>query len=238
MQTRRRRKRRYAASIGGAFILLAVTGVITVIVVSLRLTGMLLDNTREKERFARIIQPVVMFDPVPFESPADIPPENLLLYSMWTALTDERLARNYTSYNEQQELLIPATDLNFAAAMLFGADITPEHRSFRDYDNTYTYYPDTRMYGIRVSPHMYVYTPDIVEITRSGDLYRLEVAYIPPGSAWNLSPAGHRVTPFGEKYMMYYMAREGSSYRLVGVQDPPSVTAMDLYDEDYTGEGG
>jgi hypothetical protein len=233
MQVRRRKRRRYAASIGGAFVLLAAIGVITVIVVSLQLTGRVLDNSREKENFAAIIQPVIMFDPVPFDSPIDIPTENLLLYSMWTALTGER-ARNYTAYNEFQELLVPASDLDVAAATLFGAEVTLEHQSFRDYDNIYTYYPETRMYGIQVSAQMYVYTPEIREITKEGDLYRLEVYYIPPGNAWNMSAAGgEMLSPYSEKYMMYYMARVGNDYQLVKITDPPSASAEipGLYEE-------
>lgn len=215
---RRNRKHRYAASVGGVFVLLTVVGIITVIVASLQLTAKVLDNSGEKERFSRIIQPVIMFDPVPFESPEDIPMQNLLLYSMWTALTSDRAA-NYT-FGESQELVVPASDLDVAAATLFGNEIVLEHASFSDYDNAYTYDKETKSYTIRISAQFYVYTPDVREITKEGDLYCLDVYYVPPGNAWNMSPAGDKMSPFVEKHMLYYMRRGGDSYQLVKVLDP------------------
>lgn len=219
MQPRKHnRKHRYAASVGGVFVLLAVIGIITVIVVSLSLTAKVLDNSNEKERFAKIIQPVIMFDPVPFDSPADIPMKNLLLYSMWTALTSDRAA-NYT-FGESQELVVPASDLDVAATTLFGSEIVLEHESFTDYDNFYTYDSETKSYTIHISAQFYVYTPEVREITKEGDLYCLDVYYQPPGNAWNMSPAGDKMSPFTEKYMLYYMRRSGDSYQLVKIQDP------------------
>jgi hypothetical protein len=222
---RRNRKFRAAAPIGGVFVLLAIIGVATVIIASLRLTATVLDNSSEKERFGKIIQPVIMFDPVPFESPADIPMQNLLLYSMWTALTSER-ARNYT-YGETQELMVPASDLDVAAATLFGSGVTLEHRSFGDYDNAYTYDKESKVYAIQVSAQFYVYTPDVREITKEGDLYCLDVYYVPPGNAWNLSPAGDKMSPLTEKHMLYYMSKDGDNYHLVKIQDPPSATTAE-----------
>jgi hypothetical protein len=224
-QKRRNRRNRAAAPIGGVFVLLAVIGVATVIIASLRLTATVLDNSSEKERFGKIIQPVIMFDPVPFESPADIPMQNLLLYSMWTALTSER-ARNYT-YGETQELMVPASDLDVAATTLFGSGITLEHRSFSDYDNAYTYDKESKIYAIHVSAQFYVYTPDVREITKEGDLYCLDVYYVPPGNAWNLSPAGDKMSPLTEKHMLYYMSKDGDTYHLVKIQDPPTAAAAE-----------
>jgi hypothetical protein len=139
---------------------------------------------------------------------------------MWTALTSER-ARNYT-YGETQELMVPASDLDVAATTLFGAGITLEHRSFGDYDNAYTYDRQTKIYSIQVSAQFYVYTPDVREITKEGDLFRLDVYYVPPGNAWNLSPAGDKMSPLTEKHMLYYMSKDGDTYHLVKIQDPPT----------------
>lgn len=220
-QKHRNSRRRYTAPIGGIFVLLALIGVVTVIVASLRLTSRAFDNTGEKERFEEIILPVLIFDPVPFESPEDIEMQNLLLYSMWATLTSER-ARNYT-YNENQEMMIPASDLDVAAANLFGGEIQLEHQTFSDYsDSTYAYDKDKNSYHIRVSAQLYVYTPDVREIAKEGDLYRLDVYYTPPGDAWNMTKTKVNLSPFGEKHMYYYMRKGKDSYQLVKIADPPS----------------
>ena len=216
MQTMRQKKRKYTASIGGVFVLLAVIGVMTVVVISLQLTNRVLDNSREKKMFEDIIRPVMMFDPAPFESPADIEMNRLLLYSMWSTLTSER-AQNY-KYNESQELVIPASDLNVAANTLFGPDVVLEHKTFGDYETQYIY--DSDMYRVRVTAQLYVYSPEVRSVVKDGDYYRLDVYYIPPGNAWNLTLTGETLSPFMEKHMHYYMLKEKNSYQLVKMQMP------------------
>ncbi|MDR2932822.1 MAG: hypothetical protein LBV27_06905 [Oscillospiraceae bacterium] len=220
MQQKKQRKHRYAASIGGAFVVLALIGVITVIVASLQLTGRVLDNTNEKVMFEDIIRPVLMFDPVPFESPQDVDMNSLLLYAMWGTLTSER-AKNYT-YSDTQELMIPASDLDVAAARLFGSELKLEHQTFSDYETTYVYNAETHIYGVRVTTQLYVYTPDVREIVKEGEYYRLDVYYNPPGNAWNMTFAGDRSTGTIEKHMYYYMLKNKDSYQLVKIQDVPN----------------
>ena len=64
----KKRRRKYSAAVplGGFFILMALIGVITVAVFGVRATESLIDNSKQKEEFADIILPVLMFDPVPF----------------------------------------------------------------------------------------------------------------------------------------------------------------------------
>lgn len=221
---KKQRKHKYAASIGGVFILLALIGVITVIVASLNLTGRVLDNSRQLTMFEDIVRPVMMFDPMPFETPNDIEMNNLLLYSMWTMLTSERAA-NYT-YSDTQELMVPASDLDYAAATLFGSEVKLVHQTFGDYETPYIYDPQKNMYNVRVTSQLYVYSPDVREVVKEGELYRLDVYYVPPGNAWTMTFAGDRVTPFMEKHMYYYMAKGKDTYQLVKMQNPPDEMAM------------
>lgn len=227
MQTpvnRKNRKNRYAAPIGGIFVTLAVIGVITVIVASLRLTMRVLDTSAEKERLGEIIQPVLMFDPSPFESPQDIQMSNLLLYSMWATLTSDR-AQNY-SYSENAELMIPASDLDVAATGLFGSDIQLEHQTFTDYYSTYSYDRSKNTYFVPVTAQLFVYTPDVREITKEGDLYRLDVYYVPPNNAWNMIKTPDIATTLSEKHMYYFVSKNKNSYQIVKMQEPPSAIAM------------
>ena len=226
MQIKRVRKRRYAVSIGGAFLLLTIIGIVTVVLFSLRLTGQVLDNSTEKEQFARLIQPVMMFDPAPFEKPQDISMNNLLLYSMWSALMSERAA-TYT-YNENQELLIPASDLDVAATNLFGSDVVLEHYSFGDYDydSAYSYDSYTKTYSVRISVHLYVSTPEVRDVVKDGDFYRLDVHHVPAANAWSLTTPGQIHSPFLEKHMYYYLVKTRNGYQLAKIQYPPSAQAM------------
>ena len=64
------RRNRYAAPIGGVFIILCLVGFFTVASVCLNATKSLLDNSKAKQEYERMLLPVVIFDPVPFETPA------------------------------------------------------------------------------------------------------------------------------------------------------------------------
>lgn len=222
----KRRKRRHAAPIGGIFVVLALIGIIAVIISSLRLTERVLDNSGEKAMLEDVIRPVVMFNPVPFESPEGIEMTNLLLYSMWATLTSER-AKNYT-YNENQELLVPASDLDVACASLFGSGIQLEHQTFGDYyEAPYVYDAGKNIYMVRVATQLYVYSPEVREITREGEYYRLDVYYRPPANAWNTTFAGESASPFAEKHMYYYMLKNKNNWQIARVQDPPTEDAAE-----------
>jgi hypothetical protein len=222
-QRKNRRKRRYAAPIGGLFIGLAAFGVITVVFLCFRLTSAVLDNSEEKTMFENILRPVVMFDPAPFEKPTDISPENLLMYSMWSTLMGEK--RGSYTYSESGELVVPASDLDVAAARLFGPEVVLEHQSFGDYETFYHYEPPTEdgkgnVYDLLLSVQLNAYTPEVESITKQGDLYEISVGYIPSGISWqtDYSEGAGRASP--EKHMNYLMQKTKTGYCIAKVQYP------------------
>ena len=216
---RRRRKHRLAAPIGGAFLLLAAIGIVTIIVISLRLTQQVFDNKSQKESFEQLIRPVVMFDPVPFETAENVSNTNLLLYSMWSTLSSER-SRNYV-LAENQELLVPASDLDVAAHVLFGGVVVLEHGKFGDFDVQYYYDAEKKMYSVPMMAELYVYTPRITDIVRDGELYNLIVEYIPPGSTLTATLGGITQEPQADKTMIYVMSKQKDGWHIVKVRDLP-----------------
>ena len=222
----RRRKHRYAAPISGIFVLLAVIGIIAVVWSSINLTMQVLDNSSEKVRLENFIRPIVMYNPTPFEDPADIPADQLLLYSMWGTLTDEK-AQSYV-YSDTQELMVPASDLNVAAYSLFGDSITLEHQTFGDIFTRYTYDEEAGIYYVPTHAELYVYSPEVQTIERKGDLYRLTVGYLPPGNAWTTDFAGNRQSAAAEKVMYYYLSRTRDGYHVVSVRDIPGDAAIEV----------
>ena len=220
MQVRKRKRRRVAAPIGGIFVILALVGAVTVIVTSLDLTARVLDNASTRTELENIIRPVMMFDPVPFESPQDISPQNLLLYSTWATLTSER--RFSYVYDSTGHLRIPASDLNVAAAELFGSDIVLEHQTFDDLTTTYYFDAENMVYNIPISAELFdIYSPIVTSIERAGgDIYHVIVGYIPPVGAWSIDFLGNTSSPQPEKYMLYVMRRvPGGGFQIVALRD-------------------
>jgi len=212
------KRRRYAAPIGGAFILLAFVGLVAVIITSITLTDRLLDNQADKERLEDIIRPLLMWDPPPFENPKDISPTLLLHASMWAALS-------YTSYpfNEDQEMEIPASDLDVAATRMFGPGVTLSHRSFGDYEQSYYFDAVRQIYLVSPGAQLFRHSPRVISIERSGDYYDVLVGYMSPQGAFTANLQGARGIPEPEKYMIYVMRRAGDTFQIVALRDDPAI---------------
>jgi len=214
---KKKRKRRYAAPIGGLFFVLAFIGVATLVFSSISLTTRVLDNAREKTKIEDIIRPVLMFDPVPFENPADIDSTQILYFCMWHALMDPKKT-NY-SFNETQEMIIPASDLDAAAATLFGSDVVLQHKTFGEFETVYYYDRNRHRYQVPINAMLYVYSPRVEEIEQSGGYYHVRVGYIPPSGAWAVGSQWNTGEAAPDKYMVYVMRRIGNTYQIAAVRD-------------------
>ena len=219
-KTRSNKRRRYAAPIGGAFILLALVGLTAVVLLSINLTGRILDNQDELARLENLVRPVVMWDPPPFENPADLNPNTLLFFSMWAALLDE--SANYSA-NEDTGVTVPASDLDVMATRLFGPDVALGHRTFGEYEQTYFFDTDRQVYHVPVNVQLFLYSPRVSAIERSGDFYEVRVGYIPPRGAFTANLQGSREDPDADKYMIYIMRRVGDTFQIVALRDDPAL---------------
>jgi len=213
------KRRRYAAPIGGAFILLAFVGLVAVVISSITLTDRLLGNQADKEQLEDIIRPLLMWDPPPFEDPADISPTLMLHASMWAAL-------GYTSYpfNENQEMEVPASDLDVAAARLFGPGLTLRHRTFGEYEQSYYFDSVRQIYHVAATVQLFRHSPRVISIERgkSDGYYDVLVGYLPPQGAFTANLQGARGIPEPEKYMIYVMRRAGDTFQIVALRDDPA----------------
>lgn len=217
--SKRAHRRKYSAAtpIGGVFILLAVIGLITVIVFGVRATENLIDNSKQKEEFERIILPVLMFDPVPFEDPNEMGNLPLLRASIWSAIID-----NSEKYlvGDGNMVSVPQSDVDVACAKLFGSSVTLQHQGFEDYISMYSYDETTKTYYVPVDVAA-LYTPQVEEITRNGDTFELLVGYIAPTNQWIQSLSGDTTEPTPSKYMIYVLERVDGNYHLIAIKDPP-----------------
>lgn len=211
----------HAAKIGGVFILLAIIGLIAVVVFSINLTSSLLDNTKQLEEFEQFLAPVVMFDPVPFDS-VENADQIMLLQSalMQTRFSEKR--ENYV-YDDNGMIVIPASDIDIAAKTLFGSNVSLFHQSFGDFENVYTYDEADNVYRVPLLIHSGYYSPMVEKITKSGKQIILRVGYIPSGSTWLTDPSGRRYAPTPDKYMNYTLEKDGKNYVIVSITDSGDV---------------
>ena len=111
---RKHGRHRYAAPVGGTYILLALIGVVAVIFGAVQLYGKLTDNSKLLRQIERQIQPVMMFDPVPFDNIQDVDNKVLVKTSIWSCMYSDK--RGSYTYDDNGMILIPVSDVQVAAA--------------------------------------------------------------------------------------------------------------------------
>ncbi|MCI8624615.1 MAG: hypothetical protein HFG26_13285 [Provencibacterium sp.] len=216
----KRRRNRAAAPIGALVLVLAAAGLCALIVLGVNLTNQILDNSREKQRFEKIVQPVLMFDPPPFDDVTTLPDTTVLEAALWATMLGEK--RETYPFDAQGNLIVPSSDVDVESAKLFGSQLTLNHQSFpSDFGISYEYDETSRTYRIPVASATAFYTPRVDEIERSGDVYSLLVGYIPPGTAWNTDITGNKTEPDPHKFMIYKLQKSGKNYQLIAIENPP-----------------
>ncbi|RGB66994.1 MULTISPECIES: hypothetical protein [Oscillospiraceae] len=218
-EVHRRRKNRAAAPIGALVLILAAAGLVALIILGVNLTSQILDNSREKQKFEKIIQPVLMFDPPPFEDVTTLDKFTVLQAALWATMLGDK--RETYPFDAQGNLIVPSSDVDVTSTQLFGPELELEHQSFSDFGISYEYNEATKAYHVPVMSASALYTPRVDEITRDGDTYSLLVGYIPPGTAWNTDIAGNKTEPDPHKFMIYELKRLDKHYQLTAIKDPP-----------------
>lgn len=169
-----------------------------------------------------------MFDPPAFSSPSELDMQKLLLYSMWGTLADEK-SLTYSRSEENQSLLVPASDLDASARKLFGDKITLQHTTFTDNETVYFYDEEIKKYEVPTYGFLYVYHPEILDVSKEkelsansdNDFYQILVNYIPPDNAWNSVYSGG-IEQFSNKYMVYILEKADDGWHLASVKYPPA----------------
>ena len=148
----------------------------------------------------RVITPVLMLDPVPFGSAADADPLFLLQSSLWSALLGDKRESYQANEDSLGRIPVPASDVDVAAARLYG-DVKLEHQSFTvNYVDNYVYDEDTKTYYVQVTGQVGLYTPNVEEIVKKGNQYTLLVGYVPPNAcavmkSMDLTAGKHKPPP-------------------------------------------
>ncbi len=78
-------------------------------------------------------------------------------------------------------LLVPSSDVDVAAAQLFGPSVRVIHRSFDDLDASYLFDPEIAAYRVPIVGKV-AYSPSIRAITKTDSGLTLRVGYIAPGN--------------------------------------------------------
>lgn len=178
-----RLKKIFYSAFGVIFAILACVGLVTVITKSISLFSSYSSGETRKEGFEKVLYPAVIMDIESFNSPSELPSEQILTAAIWSMIMADGITEQYELTFDV--VTIPATDVESYAVKLFG-DNLPEltHTTVGPAEARFYYNEETKSYNVPVAPVTYTYTPEIKKATKNGSDYIVEVNYIDELPAW------------------------------------------------------
>ncbi len=199
--------------LGLVMIIMSVVGLISTINFVSQKIESIVDNTQQKNEFARFIYPIVICDPPPFEQPLKLRNETIISAAAWDIILYEDKSRYAAEFDY---IIVPEVDIEQHAAKLFGSGLAIKHTTIASIDLSFYYDEEISSYRIPENPKFFTYSPYIEDIEKVGESYRLTVGYVSPAPAWLTLTSEE--SPLPEKYMEYVVQKRGSSYSLVSVR--------------------
>ncbi len=196
-------KNKLAFPIGIIAGILAIVGLITVINFAIDTVKDFTDKTAEKAEYEKLLKPVVMFDPDPFDDLTQADVSQLLNSAVWSLLMSEDGADKYPySEGETFGIVVPQKDIEDCFISLFGTeiDIASLHSSIDMSEYEITYDAALQSYILPITGVESAYTPKVYEIEKQGSSKILSVGYI-GNLAWAQIEDGEYTTPEPDKYM-------------------------------------
>lgn len=212
-------RRRLYSAVGILLVLMSAVGLISTIVYAKEKISYIVNNTEQKNEFAKTIYPLVICDPSPFDDPAKLRNETIISAACWDII----LNSDKSAYEHSFDYIkVPETDIEKHAADLFGEGLTIEHTSVINTDLQFYYDPSVNSYRIPSNPKYFSYSPKVESISVSGDTYTLQVGYISPTPAWIAEFYDDEPEP--EKYVVYVLKKQSSEYVISAVKQSELMT--------------
>lgn len=198
---KKRGRRRYGVVVGSLVLLFALVGVsFLATVIGQAIHQHLTDDSALRE-YDKLISPVVMQDPVPFETVEGADPEMVMTASLWRAISNAG-AQNFTAYDDKGRSLVSLGLVDNACHELFGPDCklqpkSPAQETFFDFDST-----DNQFH---ISPYsdQSSFAPYTESVKKSGDSLILRVGYVSAVDEYRTASGASKPVPV--KYMEYVL---------------------------------
>lgn len=216
-KNREKLKKRLTSLLGGAFIFFAIVGIISTASGVVKLTKNIINENSRKTKYAQFLSPIIMLDPVYFDSSAKASQSFLIQSSLWYLIYNN--GSDYYPIDDIGNVTIPASDVEVAAATIFGKSAELVHQSVGDITNITTYLEETATYHLPLSSGYNIYTPLIHDISKSGETVTLTVGYLPPSPNWGDDRV---VSSIPDKFASYVIKENSSGMTLVAIKEMSS----------------
>ncbi|MBR3629178.1 MAG: hypothetical protein IKN55_01730, partial [Oscillospiraceae bacterium] len=192
--------------------ILAIVGLVTSIIWFAGQARRFFGSSTLRENLTKVLYPVAVVDMPAFETTADLSADSLLSAAMVDILMYDDLSAYPVSYDV---ISIPANDVLARAQLRFGTDFTTEFTTLHAAGETFYYDSASGCYNVPAAPAIFSYSPEIAEVSRSGDTYTVNVRYISEKASWQEKSAN-----FTENYaktMQVTLQQENDNYRILRI---------------------
>lgn len=207
-------KRKMYFTIGVAVSVMAVIGFIFTINFLVGVAQNIVDNTAQKNEFAKLVYPLVIIDTAPFDTSSQLSSDSVLTAAIWDII----LYGDTSKYPKEFDIMtIPEIDVELHATNLLGTGLVFEHRDLGSAEVGFYYDAETKSYTVPVAPKYFPYSPYIESVKKTGENYSLKVGYVSPNPAWLGTDKNEVPTP--DKYMEYVVHKNGKNYTVVAIHE-------------------
>lgn len=207
--------------VGVFVIIMSVIGIISTVGFVTDKIHDIMDNTEQKNEFAKFIYPVVICDPPTFDQTGKLKNETIISAAIWDIILYEDKSKYTLDFDY---IIVPEVDVEQHAAKLFGSGLNISHTTIASTDISFYYDEEISSYRIPENPKYFTYSPYIEEIKKVGESYTLTVGYVSPTPAWLTLTSDE--APLPEKYVDYVVQKRNTSYTLVAIKtsdkEPPA----------------
>ena len=213
-------KNRLAFPIGIIILILAVIGAVSTVRFVSDSVKKMTDNTADKLKYEQMLEPVVMFDPDPFDDLNQADVSQLLNSAVWALLMSDEGTEKYPySEGDVFGIVVPQEDIENYFVSLFGTeiDIASMHSTIDMSAYDITYDAALKSYILPITGVESAYTPKVYEIDEKGSSVILSVGYI-GSKAWaQVADEGYEV-PEPDKYMKITLRERSGGMYIASIQ--------------------
>lgn len=206
---------RWAFPLGLLITVLAVVGLVTVVLAGVNAAKQAIDKSKNIEEYNKMLTPVVMNDPDPFDDITKANQSQLIDISVWSILKSDLSPDRY-EYGDGG-MMIPEADVTAEFQALFGTEIAPAHGTVNGYGYEFTYDAAKQIYTIPLTGIVPTYTPSVVDAQKRSGSIVLTVGYL-AGDQWAQSSNGNMVAPEPDKYMRVTLREKDGAYYISALQ--------------------
>ena len=210
----KRTRRRISAFIGAVALLFALMILFSAVKTVVSGFNSIGSTSEKKTEYTEFISPVVVNDPMPFESVEKADNNMLLKSSIWQALRKLDETEGYEHVSDAtNKIVLPAENVEDAAKELFGNDVKLNMNVLSEYDGSALYYYDSIYKTFHIT-RSGITGPSavITKIAQKSDYISLVVGYVQPEEMSLTSSESSETECY--KFMEYVLAlnSDGSYY--------------------------